>query len=187
MSDIDRKAPTPEIDVEATVNGRPVRKRAPTRMLLVDFLRDRLGLTGAKVSCAAQVCGACSVLVDGEPVSSCAYLAADIDGREVLTVEGLAGSTALSPVQQAFVDCSALQCGYCTPGFVIMATALLRENPNPTEAQVAHYLEGNLCRCTGYLPIVEAVLLAARRAAEVPAGSTGPEGRHGATAGDAGG
>lgn len=153
----------PEHDVRTTVNGRPVDARIPTRLLLADFLRDRLGLTGTKVSCGTQVCGSCTVLVDEQPVSSCSYLACDVDGRDVTTVEGLADGEELSPVQQAFVSCSALQCGFCTPGFVVAATALLRENPAPTEQEVAHHLEGNLCRCTGYAPIVEAVMEAARR------------------------
>ncbi|MCW2609123.1 MAG: hypothetical protein QOC93_2532 [Actinomycetota bacterium] len=152
----------PELDVSTTVNGRPVEMRLPTRLTLADFVRDRLGLTGTKVSCGMQVCGACTVLVDGDPVSACSYLACDVDGREVLTVEGLADGGELTPVQRAFVDCSALQCGFCTPGFVMAATALLRDEPHPTEEQIAHHLDGNLCRCTGYLPIVEAVLKASR-------------------------
>ena len=147
--------------LRATVNDRVVQAQIPARTLLADFLRDHLGLTGVKVSCGVQVCGACTVLVDGAPVSACTYLACDIDGREVLTVEGLSRDGVLSPVQQAFVDCSAVQCGFCTPGLVMTATALLREHPSPTEEQVTHYLEGNLCRCTGYTPIVEAVLRAA--------------------------
>ncbi len=163
--------------VRTTVNGRPIEARIPTRMLLAEFLRDRLALTGTKISCGMQVCGACTVLVDEKPVSACGFLACDIDGAEVVTVEGLARDGELTPVQRAFVDCSALQCGFCTPGFVMMSTALLRRTPDPTEEQVAHYLEGNLCRCTGYEPIVEAV----HRAAELSAGDTAPTGsaRHG--------
>ena len=156
-----------EVSLCATVNHRVVRARIPARTLLADFLRDHLGLTGVKVSCGVQVCGACTVLVDDAPVSACTYLACDIDGRDVLTVEGVARDGVLSAVQQALVDCSAVQCGFCTPGFVMMATALLREHPAPTEEQVAHYLEGNLCRCTGYAPVVAAVL----RAAEAGSGS----------------
>lgn len=110
-----------------------------------------------------QVCGACTVLVDGQPVSSCTYLACDVDEREVVTVEGLADGAQLHPVQQAFADCSALQCGYCTPGFVMTTKALLEENPDPTEADVVHGLEGNICRCTGYKPVVAAVKEAAAR------------------------
>ena len=149
--------------VTTTVNGRPVEVSVPTRMLLVELLRDRLGLTGTKLSCAMQVCGACTVLVDGRPVSACSFLACDVDGTEVTTVEGLAAADGtLSDVQQAFVDCSALQCGFCTPGFLMMTTALLERNPCPTHDEVGHYLEGNLCRCTGYEPIVSAVMQAAR-------------------------
>jgi aerobic-type carbon monoxide dehydrogenase small subunit (CoxS/CutS family) len=147
--------------VRTRVNGRPVEETVPTRLLLVELLRERLGLTGTKLSCAMQVCGACTVLVDGRPVSSCAVLAGDVDGAEVTTVEGLAVEGRLTPVQQAFVDCSALQCGFCTPGFLMMATALLDRNPSPTEEEVGHYLDGNLCRCTGYEPIVHAVMQAA--------------------------
>jgi len=150
-----------EIELRASVNGRVVYARVPARLLLADFLRNNLGLTGTKVSCGMQVCGACTVVVDDQPVSACAYLACDIDGREVTTVEGLAPAGELTPLQRAFVDCSALQCGFCTAGFVMAATALLRENPQPTEDEVTHYLEGNLCRCTGYIPIVDAVLHAA--------------------------
>jgi carbon-monoxide dehydrogenase small subunit len=157
------------ISVRTTINGRVVETEVATRLLLADFLRDQLGLTGTKVSCGMQVCGACTVLVDQKPVSACNYLACDIDGAEVVTVEGLADAGALTPVQRAFVDCSALQCGYCTPGFVMMSTALLCRTPHPTEEEVSHYLEGNLCRCTGYEPIVEAVL----RAAEASAMTTG--------------
>jgi aerobic-type carbon monoxide dehydrogenase small subunit (CoxS/CutS family) len=156
--------------VRTTVNGRPVEARIPNRMLLAEFLRDRLGLTGTKVSCGMQVCGACTVFVDERPVSSCGFLACDIDGADVVTVEGLATDDGLTPVQQAFVDCSALQCGFCTPGFVMMCTALLRKIPNPTEEQVAHHLEGNLCRCTGYEPIVEAVMHAAESMSSAESG-----------------
>jgi carbon-monoxide dehydrogenase small subunit len=150
-----------EVKVRTTVNGGVLERRIPTRLLLVDFLRDWLGLTGTKVSCGMQVCGSCTVLVDGKPVSSCTYLACDIDGREVRTVEGEAVDGELSPVQKAFVRCSALQCGFCTPGFVMATTALLEENPAPSEKEVSHHLEGNLCRCTGYLPIMEAAMEAA--------------------------
>jgi aerobic-type carbon monoxide dehydrogenase small subunit (CoxS/CutS family) len=150
-----------DVVVRTTVNGRTVEESVPTRLLLVELLRDRLGLTGTKLSCAMQVCGACTVLVDGRPVSACSFLACDVDGTDVTTVEGLAVDGRLTPVQQAFVDCSALQCGFCTPGFVMMATALLERNAHPSEEEVGHYLDGNLCRCTGYEPIVEAVMHAA--------------------------
>jgi aerobic-type carbon monoxide dehydrogenase small subunit (CoxS/CutS family) len=152
--------------ITARVNGVQVSRAVPSRTMLSSFLRDDLALTGTKVSCDLQVCGACSVLVDGRPVSSCTYLAADIDGREVQTVEGLADGAELHPLQAAFVDNFALQCGFCTPGFLMMAKSLLDRNDDPTEEEVKDYLEGNLCRCTGYEPIVHAVLDAARRMRE---------------------
>jgi aerobic-type carbon monoxide dehydrogenase small subunit (CoxS/CutS family) len=149
--------------VVTEVNGVAVRRTVENRQTLAAFLRDGLGLTGTKVSCDLQVCGACSVLVDNQPVSACTYLAADIDGRRVYTVEGLSEGERLSDLQQSFVDNFALQCGFCTPGFLIMATALLERNPDPTEEEVIEYLEGNICRCTGYRTIVNAVLDAAAR------------------------
>jgi aerobic-type carbon monoxide dehydrogenase small subunit (CoxS/CutS family) len=151
------------VPIQTVVNGAPTTSAVPARTTLAQFLRDDLGLTGTKVSCELQVCGVCSVLVDGQPVSACTYLAADLDGREVRTVEGLADGGALSALQQSFVDNFALQCGFCTPGFLMMATALLARNPDPTEDDVKEYLDGNICRCTGYEPIVAAVLDAARR------------------------
>ncbi|HET9188838.1 MAG TPA: (2Fe-2S)-binding protein [Acidothermaceae bacterium] len=151
------------VGVTATVNGVEISRSVATRITLAQFLRDDLGLTGTKVSCELQVCGACSVLVDGAPVSACTYLASDIDGRTVETVEGLSAGGSMHPLQEAFVDNFALQCGFCTPGFLMMAKALLERNPNPTEDEVREYLDGNICRCTGYRPIVEAVLDAAAR------------------------
>lgn len=155
-------------DVTTVVNGVEVTRSVPNRTLLASFLRDELGLTGTKVSCELQVCGVCTVLVDDKPVSACTFLAADVDSREVRTVEGLAAGGQLSILQQAFVEHFALQCGFCTPGFLMSATALLERNPDPTEEQVVDYLEGNICRCTGYRPIVDAVLDAARRMKEAP-------------------
>jgi aerobic-type carbon monoxide dehydrogenase small subunit (CoxS/CutS family) len=156
------------IDVTAKVNGVEVSRSVSPRHTLAQFLRDDLGLTGTKVSCELQVCGACSVLVDGAPVSACTYLAADIDGRTVETVEGLAAGGELHPLQRSFVDNFALQCGFCTPGFLMMAKSLLDRNPDPTEEEVREYLDGNICRCTGYRPIVEAVLEAAREMRQEP-------------------
>ena len=150
-----------EIDVALTVNDRPHALRIEPRETLADVVRDRLGLTGTKVSCDAQVCGACTVLVDDRAVSACTFLAVDADGRRVRTVEGLAPDGRLSPLQQAFIDHAAFQCGFCTPGMLMAATALLEENPAPSRADVVEALEGNLCRCTGYVPIVDAVLAAA--------------------------
>lgn len=149
--------------VRTTVNGRCLELQVSPRSLLAELLRDQLGLTGTKLSCGMQVCGVCTVLVDGQPVSSCSYLAVDIDGRDVRTVEGLSDGDSLHPVQQAFVDAFGLQCGFCTPGFVVTAAALLKENPAPTRAEIVHYLDGNICRCTGYEPIISAVELAAER------------------------
>jgi aerobic-type carbon monoxide dehydrogenase small subunit (CoxS/CutS family) len=151
------------VPISVQVNGNQVRRQVEPRMTLADFLREDLGLTGTKVSCQMQVCGVCTVLVDGRPVSACTYLAADADGRAVRTVEGLADGSQLNRLQEAFVDSFALQCGFCTPGFLMMATALLETEPHPDREQIIGYLEGNICRCTGYRPIVEAVEHAARR------------------------
>ena len=151
------------IEFEAAVNGRHHATRIEPRETLADVLRDRFGLTGTKVSCDAQVCGACTVLVDNLAVSACTYLAADAIDHDVRTVEGLAGPDgALAPLQQAFINRAAFQCGFCTPGMLMAATALLSENPDPSEEEVREALEGNICRCTGYASIVEAVLEAAR-------------------------
>jgi aerobic carbon-monoxide dehydrogenase small subunit len=156
--------PTPSrSSLALRVNGRAVELLVPTHALLLDVLRDRLDLKGAKRSCDLQVCGACTVLVDGAPVSACTYLAVEADGRDVLTVEGLGGAETLHPLQQAFIDHGAVQCGFCTPGMLLAAKALLDERPAPTEADVVHHLRGNLCRCTGYRKIVDAILACAER------------------------
>jgi carbon-monoxide dehydrogenase small subunit len=150
-----------------TVNGHAVRLAAEPRSHLGDVLRDGLDLTGTHLGCEHGVCGACTVLLDGEPVRSCLVLAASADGCEVTTIEGLAGPDgALHPVQQAFVDCHGLQCGVCTPGFVTTIAAYLRENPDPTEDDALEAVSGNLCRCTGYQNIKAAVLRAAELARE---------------------
>ena len=148
------------------VNGRDVEALVPVRLTVAELLRDRLGLTGTKVSCEMQVCGACTVLVDGNPVSSCATLACDLDGAELLTVEGLARRRELHPVQEAFMEANALQCGYCTPGFIMMAVGLLDACPDADRADVREWMDGNLCRCTGYEPIETAVMVAASRMRE---------------------
>jgi len=152
---------TIELDLE--LNRRWIHLDVRPNETLADVLRIRLALTGTKVSCDAQVCGTCTVLLDGRAVSSCTLLAADADGRSVASVEGLADphTGTLSRLQRAFIDHAAFQCGYCTPGFLMSATALLAENPHPTRQQVIDYLEGNICRCTGYEAIVDAVLDAA--------------------------
>jgi aerobic carbon-monoxide dehydrogenase small subunit len=151
--------------LQTTVNGRQVAIEIEPRAILLDVLRDDLGLTGAKSSCDTQVCGACTVLLDGSPVSACCTLAYETDGRVVETIEGLAGPHGLHPIQQAFVDRVAIQCGFCTPGFVLTTKALLAENSRPTRSQIEDFLGGNLCRCTGYWNILDAVADAAERLA----------------------
>lgn len=149
------------LDIQVTVNGRAMALRVPANTLLIDLLRDDLGLTGTKLSCASEVCGACTVLVDGEPVSACTYLALETDARSVTTVEGLADGARLSPLQQAFLRHGALQCGYCTPGQLTSATALLRATARPTEHDVTEWMRGNVCRCGAYVEIRNAILDAA--------------------------
>jgi len=139
------------------LNGHETEAEIAPYELLIDMLRDRMKLRGTKRSCDVEVCGACTVLVDGLPVSSCTMLAADVEGRNVLTIEGVGSPESLSRVQQAFVTHAALQCGFCTPGMILATTALLDINPKPTEAEIRHFLHGNLCRCTGYVKILEAV------------------------------
>jgi len=151
------------VEIAPRINGRETVLEVPVRMTLAETLRDRLGLYGVKVSCEMQVCGVCTVLVDGQPVSSCTFLAADTDGRRVLTVEGLAEGDRLHPIQQAFVDRFALQCGFCTPGFIMMTKHLLERSPLPDREEIVEHFDGNLCRCTGYAPIIEAVQDAAGR------------------------
>ena len=149
------------VPVAISVNGRAHRLEVEPRTLLVSLIRESLGLTGTNVGCDTTSCGACTVLLDGESVKSCTVLAVQADGGEVTTIEGLASDGALHPMQAAFREQHGLQCGYCTPGMVMAAVGLLRENPAPTEAEVRFGLEGNLCRCTGYHNIVRAVLTAA--------------------------
>jgi carbon-monoxide dehydrogenase small subunit len=149
------------VPVRLVVNGERLEARAEPRRLLSDFLREDLGLVGTHVSCELGMCGACTVLVDGHPVRACLMLAVQADGSDVLTVEGLATGQALHPIQQAFWDCHALQCGYCTPGMLLTAYDLLQRNPAPTDAEIREAIAGNLCRCTGYVNIVRAVRVAA--------------------------
>ena len=148
-----------------TVNGSKHEADVEPRQLLVYFLREQLGLTGTNVGCDTSSCGACTVLLDGESVKSCTVLAVQADGGDVTTIEGLAKDGELHPVQQAFHEQHGLQCGYCTPGFVMATVSLLKENPSPTEDEIRSALEGNLCRCTGYHNIVRAVEAAARAGA----------------------
>lgn len=149
--------------LELTVNGEPVQASVPARRMLSDFLRDDLHLTGTKRGCETGTCGACSVLLDGELVKSCLSLAVQAGGKRITTVEGLAQGEQLHPLQESFMQCGGLQCGYCTPGMLMASCALLAEHPKPTEEQVREGLSGNLCRCTGYTQIVESVLTAAEK------------------------
>ena len=151
-------------DIAFTLNGTEVKVTVNGSQRLIDLLRGPLRLTGTKEGCGEGECGACTVLVDGRPVNACLYPAAEIENRSVITVEGLAQPPGkLSVVQQAFVDCGAIQCGFCTPGMIMSATALLDEHPQPTDEQIRTALLGNLCRCTGYVQIIEAVRKASAR------------------------
>lgn len=145
------------------VNGRNREVQVESHEFLLDVLRERLNLTGAKRSCDVQVCGACTVLVDGRAVSSCTYLAVDADGKKILTIEGLASDDELHPLQEAFIEHAGFQCGFCTSGMILTAKALLDDNPAPSRSEVKAYLGGNICRCTGYRTIVESILAAAER------------------------
>jgi aerobic-type carbon monoxide dehydrogenase small subunit (CoxS/CutS family) len=158
-------SPTRSRLVSVDVNGEQVELEVPARRLLVHFIRDDLGLTGTHVGCDTGNCGACTVHLDGEPVKSCMLLAVQADGARITTVEGLATDGELTALQQAFSAHHALQCGYCTPGMLMSATALLERNPHPTEEDVRYALQGNICRCTGYVNIVEAVVAAGQTGA----------------------
>jgi carbon-monoxide dehydrogenase small subunit len=162
---------TDRLKIEVTVNGRRRHGEAEPRRLLADFLREDLGLTGTHLGCEHGVCGACTVLVDGKPVRSCLMLAVQADGLEIRTVEGIAGDGPLHPVQEAFHEFHALQCGYCTPGFLTTAVALLEAKPDATDDEVRHELSGVLCRCTGYQNIVTAVQAARDRMNEKESGA----------------
>jgi aerobic carbon-monoxide dehydrogenase small subunit len=151
------------LDLDMRVNGRHVNVSARPEELLLDVLRDRLGLTGTKRSCDVQVCGACTVLLGGAPVSSCSVLAYEARGRDVLTIEGLTDGERLHPVQEAFLAESAFQCGYCTPGMIMAVVALLQDAPGASPDDVKEYLRGNICRCTGYVSILNAVANVQRR------------------------
>ena len=157
--------------VSLEVNGRAVTAEVDPRTLLVDLLRRQLRLTGTHVGCDTSQCGACVVHVDGRSVKSCTMLAVQAEGARVTTIEGLGSEGRLHPVQAAFRECHGLQCGYCTPGMIMTAVALLQEHPDPSEAQVREHLEGNLCRCTGYQNIVRAILSAAQELRALPKAS----------------
>src|SRR5438874_1709506 len=158
-----RRADTQTIPVSLTLHGRLQGLEVEPHKLLLDVVRDRLGLTGVKRSCDVQVCGACTLLVDGRPVSACTTLAFEVRGRSVLTIEGLAEDGNLHPLQQAFIEHGGFQCGFCTPGMILAAKALLDENPNPSDAELKHFMHGNICRCTGYKKIIESIMAAAKK------------------------
>jgi len=159
--------------IHFTLNGRAVTADVEPHHNLVDMLQGRFALTGARESCGQGLCGCCTVLVDGKPVSGCLHLAVFADGTDIVTVEHLGGADALDPVQEAFIEAGAFQCGYCTPGFVLMAKSLLSRNASPSDEEIKDYLSGNLCRCAAYPEIVNAVKIAARK---MRAGSTGAPG-----------
>lgn len=143
------------------VNGQQNEIAVRPQELLIDFVRERLGLTGTKRSCDTEVCGTCTVLLDGKAVSSCSLFAFELDGKDLTTIEGLEGPEGLHPLQKAFIQCGGFQCGFCTPGMILLAKSLLAENPDPTREQVCAYMDANICRCTGYQMIVESILHAA--------------------------
>ena len=151
--------------IRLTVNGHEQVVQVEPHETLIELIRDRLGLTGTKKSCDMQVCGACTVLLDGRPVSACTLLAFEARDSSLLTIEGMAQGDTLHPIQEAFIACSGFQCGFCTPGMILATKALLDENPHPTVDEIKHYMRGNLCRCTGYKRILDAVHTAAQRLA----------------------
>ena len=149
------------VTVRFVLNGEPVEANIPANMLLVDLIREHFGLTGTKVACGKGECGACTILFDGNPVPSCLLLAAQAEGHEIVTIEGLSRLPGFSYLEDAFIEEGAVQCGFCTPGFVVSAYALIVKNPNPGEEDIKEALSGNLCRCTGYVKIIKAVKKAA--------------------------
>ena len=151
------------VKIGITINGAPHEGEAPPRMLLVDYIRDVVGLKGTRYGCDTSNCGSCTIVMDGKSAKSCTFLAAQAHGRELTTIEGVADGAELHPVQTAFQEFHALQCGFCTSGMVMSAYALLAQNPDPSRDEIREGIIGNLCRCTGYLPVVEAVQSAARR------------------------
>jgi aerobic-type carbon monoxide dehydrogenase small subunit (CoxS/CutS family) len=151
------------MNVEFTLNGMRRRFDVEPNQLLLNFLRENLYMTGTKYGCGIGECGACTVLLDGEPVLSCLTLVVDVDGRNVETIEGLAKGDDLDVIQQAYLEEGAVQCGFCTPGYIMTTKALLKENPNPTEEEIREYLKGHYCRCTGYVNIIKAVKKAAKK------------------------
>jgi aerobic carbon-monoxide dehydrogenase small subunit len=151
------------IPVQLCLNGQQCKGNVSSSELLIDFIRDHLGLSGTKRSCDIEICGACTVLLEGKAVSSCSVFAFEVDGKELMTIEGLAGPQGLHPLQQAFIDCGGFQCGFCTPGMILLAKSLLDENPDPTVDEIRDYMDANICRCTGYQMIIESIQHAAKQ------------------------
>jgi aerobic carbon-monoxide dehydrogenase small subunit len=149
------------VKINLSINGQAIEADVEPRLLLVHLIRDVAGLTGTHIGCETSICGACTIHLNGAAVKSCCLLAVQANGAEVTTIEGLASNGALHPVQEGFWECHGLQCGYCTPGMIMTTSALLKANPNPTEAEIRHGIEGNICRCTGYQNIIESVKYAA--------------------------
>ncbi|MPZ75240.1 MAG: 2Fe-2S iron-sulfur cluster binding domain-containing protein [Deltaproteobacteria bacterium] len=158
-----RRPDVQTVPISFTLNGKLQELDVEPHELLLDVIRERLGLTGVKRSCDVQVCGACTLLVDGRPVSACTTLAFEVRERSVLTIEGLADDGKLHPLQEAFIEHGGFQCGFCTPGMILASKALLDENPDPTEDELKHFMHGNICRCTGYKKIIESIMAAAQK------------------------
>jgi carbon-monoxide dehydrogenase small subunit len=156
------------IPIRFTINGHEQQLAVEPHETLIELIRDRLGLTGTKKSCDMQVCGACTVLLDGRPVSACTMLAFEARNADLLTIEGMAQGDVLHPIQEAFIEQSGFQCGFCTPGMILATKALLDENPTPDENEIKHYMRGNICRCTGYKRILESIVAASNRLASAP-------------------
>ncbi len=159
--------------VKLKVNGEWIEAWAPERQTLLDFIREELNLTGTKKGCGAGDCGSCVVLIDGRATTTCTLSVSKVQGREITTIEGLANGTHLHPIQEAFIEAGAIQCGYCTPGMVLQAKDLLDRVPDPTEQEIKEAIDGHICRCTGYIKIVEAIRLASRKSKKVGAGIKG--------------
>ncbi len=151
------------VSVRFRLNGQQHGLQVPSQELLIDLIRERLGLTGTKRSCDMEICGSCTVLINGKAVSSCSIFAFDVDGKDILTIEGLAPEEGLHPIQEAFIKCGGFQCGFCTPGMILLAKSLLDEKQAPTEEEIRDYMDANLCRCTGYQMIIESVAAAAEK------------------------
>lgn len=151
------------ISVRFRLNGKETLSEVKNHELLVDFIRDRLGLTGTKRSCEIEICGVCTVLLEGKAVSSCAMFAYEVDGKDLVTIEGLSQGERLHPLQEAFIECGGFQCGYCTPAMILLAKSLLDEKSNPSWEEVQEYMDANICRCTGYKMIIESILHAAKK------------------------